>query len=40
MANFIVLAVGHLYIQDNQKGMTILLSLSITAALVELLSGI
>ena len=35
MVNFIVLAVGYLYFKDNNKGMTILLSLSITAALVE-----
>ena len=35
MVNFIVLAVGYLYFRDNKKGMTILLSLSITAALVE-----
>ena len=35
MINFIVLAVGYLYFRDNKEGMTILLSLSITAALVE-----
>ena len=35
MVNFIVLAVGYLYFRDNKKGMMILLSLSITAALVE-----
>ena len=35
MINFIVLAVGYLYFRENNKGMTILLSLSITAALVE-----
>ena len=35
MINFIVLAVGYLYFRDNKKGMTILLSLSITTALVE-----
>ena len=35
MINFIVLAVGYLYFRDNNKGMTILLSLSITVALVE-----
>ena len=31
----LVLAVGYLYFRDNKEGMTILLSLSITAALVE-----
>ena len=35
MVNFIVLAVGYLYFRDNKEGVTILLSLSITAALVE-----
>ena len=35
MVNFIVLAVGYLYFRDNKKGMIILLSLSMTAALVE-----
>ena len=35
MINFIVLAVGYLYFRDNQGGMAILLSVSITAALVE-----
>ena len=35
MINFIVLAVGYLYFRDNKDGMTILLSLSITAALIE-----
>ena len=35
MIKFIVLAVGYLCLRDNNKGMTILLSLSITAALVE-----
>ena len=35
MVNFIVLAVGYLYFRDNKDGTTILLSLSITAALVE-----
>ena len=35
MINFIVLAIGYLYFRDNKKGMMILLSLSITAALVE-----
>ena len=35
MINFIILAVGYLCFRDNKKGMTILLSLSITAALVE-----
>ena len=35
MINFIVLAVGYLYFRDNNKGRAILLSLSITAALVE-----
>jgi hypothetical protein len=35
MINFIVLAVGYLYFRDNKEGMKILLSLSLTAALVE-----
>jgi hypothetical protein len=35
MINFIVLAVGYLYFRDNKEGMKILLSLSISAALVE-----
>ena len=35
MINFIVLAVGYLCFRDNNKGKAILLSLSITAALVE-----
>jgi hypothetical protein len=35
LIHFIVLAVGYLYFRDNNKGMTILLSLSITTALVE-----
>jgi hypothetical protein len=35
LINFIVLAAGYLYFRDNNKGMTILLSLSITIALVE-----
>ena len=35
MVNFIILAVGYLYFRDNNKGKAILLSLSITAALVE-----
>ena len=35
MVNFIVVAVGYLYFRDKKDGTTILLSLSITAALVE-----
>ena len=35
MVNFVVLAVGYLYFRDKKDGTTILLSLSITAALVE-----
>ena len=35
MINFIILAVGYLYFRDNNKGRAILLSLSITAALIE-----
>ena len=35
MVNFIILAVGYLYFRDNNKGRAILLSLSITAALIE-----
>ena len=35
LINFIVLAVGYLYFKDNKDGRAILLSLSISAALVE-----
>ena len=35
MINFIILAVGYLYFRDDNKGMAILLSLSITVALFE-----
>ena len=35
MVNFIILAVGYLYFRDDNKRRVILLSLSITAALVE-----
>ena len=35
MINFIILAVGYLYFRNNNKSMAILLSLSITVALVE-----
>ena len=35
MVNFIVLAVGYLYFRDNNKGRAIVLSLSISVALVE-----
>ena len=35
LINFIVLAVGYLYFKDNKDGRVILLSLSISAALVE-----